>query len=413
MTTPPTPSDEQLVLAARQGDTASFEQLVHRHFGLVHMIALSRVRQPDLAEDVAQEALVRAYLALDRLRQPAQFAAWLSQITRNLALDRLEQGARAERLLARIPIEDMAEVIPDERDRGGRETMQTDETNRALYAALEKLPEAQREVLLLHFGEDMSQQEIADRLGVHQVTISRQLKRGLQAMQKDLEPNLREDLRPLRAKREGAVKAAAAIVAIAALSPAAKAALTASAVASVPVASTLTGGTVVAGSGAISGKALIIVASLFALAVIGSTGLLMMNSPKQGTKAATPTVNLPFGQASRERVRPISTRLRYAMGEVAIVEIIPGMVRRLECNANSAGVSEFHVGVDDFHVDPPQMRVATWFGLNEHSESSAPVSGGALTVDVPRGQVHVVVNATWASAEGTCTVHFQADVETK
>jgi len=236
-------SDEALVAAARGGETAAFEALIARHFGLVQKIALARLRESDTADDVAQETMVRAYLALDRLRDPARFAPWLCQIARNLAMDWRTKITREDRVICRLPIEEHAESLADERGRGGRETMQAEETSAALQSALGALPEPQREVILLRYAEEMTQQQIAERLGVNQATVSRLMRRALDAMRLDLAPILRSELPRLRAKRAPAMRATAAVFAVAALAPTARAALASKAAAAVPVSSALGGAT--------------------------------------------------------------------------------------------------------------------------------------------------------------------------
>src|SRR2546423_944324 len=96
-------ADELLVGAALRGDRAAFASLVDRHRARTHALARRLLGDAAEAEDVVQEAVLRAYLALDDLREPARFGAWLCGIALNLGRMRL-RGAR--------PVEPLDESVP-------------------------------------------------------------------------------------------------------------------------------------------------------------------------------------------------------------------------------------------------------------------------------------------------------------
>jgi len=81
-------TDEELVLLARQGDPDAFDQLVIRHQSAVYRAALAAMRVPQDAEDVAQDAFVRAWRSLGRFRRESSFRTWLLTITWNQAMSR-------------------------------------------------------------------------------------------------------------------------------------------------------------------------------------------------------------------------------------------------------------------------------------------------------------------------------------
>src|SRR5262245_28254358 len=95
--TPLQVTDESLVGAARAGDAQAFSQLVDRYREVAFAYAYARLRDRDEAEDVAQEAFVRAYLALGGFRASGCWSAWVMRILRNLCTDALRRrGRRAE-----------------------------------------------------------------------------------------------------------------------------------------------------------------------------------------------------------------------------------------------------------------------------------------------------------------------------
>jgi RNA polymerase sigma-70 factor (ECF subfamily) len=81
-------TDEELVLQARQGDPDAFDQLVVRHQSAVYRTALAALRMPQDAEEVAQDAFVRAWSHLGRFRGDSSFKTWLLTITWNQAMSR-------------------------------------------------------------------------------------------------------------------------------------------------------------------------------------------------------------------------------------------------------------------------------------------------------------------------------------
>lgn len=166
------PSGTALIEAVRAGDQSKFEALLERHFRLVYLIALARLRSPEIAEDLAQEVFLQTYLHLGELAEPAQFGSWVARVARSLAIDWLRRGQSGSRLLPLVPLDDATAERVDSKSLGVRDAMAAEQESEALRRAILDLPPEQREVILLHHSEDLSQREIAERLGVHQATVS-------------------------------------------------------------------------------------------------------------------------------------------------------------------------------------------------------------------------------------------------
>ena len=94
--------DPQVVAAARAGDLGAFSQLVRSYQGDVWRLAFQLVRDRSAADDVAQDALVRAFRFLPRYRGESKFSTWLFSITRNCALDELRRVERRRRLAGEL-----------------------------------------------------------------------------------------------------------------------------------------------------------------------------------------------------------------------------------------------------------------------------------------------------------------------
>lgn len=184
-TNPSQATDAELVAAFRSGEHAAFEQLVRRYFGLVHTVAYARLRNNEAAEDLAQEVFLRLYLAIGSLRDPQYFGTWASRITRNLASDWLRHDQRVSRLLRMVPLEEEPQVqmkpllTPD-----AREQLCAEEQKKALEEAILRLPQEQREVVLLYYGEGMTQEEVAHRLEVHHTTVGRHLRLAMRSLKR-------------------------------------------------------------------------------------------------------------------------------------------------------------------------------------------------------------------------------------
>lgn len=140
------PPDRDLVRRARDGDPAAFSLLVRRYSRAGYAIALSVLANRSDAEDVCQDAWVRALERLEDCRDPDRFAGWLLRIVRNRALNHLEY--RRVRDAATLE-----SVFGDEGPPGGEapdRALERGQLRERLEAALGRLPDAQREVLLLH-----------------------------------------------------------------------------------------------------------------------------------------------------------------------------------------------------------------------------------------------------------------------
>ena len=166
-------SEHELVEAALRGDPAAFAALVvpvrPRLSALV-----ARVVGADEAEDVVQEALLRAYLGLSRLRDPDRFAAWLCGIGINVAkMRRRSLGARA-RAVAAAGAAPAAAPEADELD--------------VVRDAVAVLAPAQRDVVLLHYVDDLSCDEIARLLGTSPGAVRVRLHRARAQLRRELAP---------------------------------------------------------------------------------------------------------------------------------------------------------------------------------------------------------------------------------
>jgi RNA polymerase sigma-70 factor (ECF subfamily) len=156
------PPDRDLVTRARSGDPAAFALLVRRYSRAAYAVALSVLANRSDAEDVCQDAWVRALERLDDCRHPDRFAGWLLRIVRNRALNHLEY----RRVRSAEPLESAfgAEGPPGSDD-ASRAFVQG-RLRRRLEVALRQVPDTQREVLLLHDLAGWDHRSIAGSLRI-------------------------------------------------------------------------------------------------------------------------------------------------------------------------------------------------------------------------------------------------------
>jgi RNA polymerase sigma-70 factor, ECF subfamily len=212
-------SDVELVRAAQAGRIDAFGTLIERHFGLVYTIAYAYLKLPEAAEDLAQEVFLTVYLRVRDLKNPAVFSAWLGRIARNSALNWRRSGQRASRLVQMVPLEDMPlEPVDSSPKAEIRQTMETAEEQKILREAILGLPDEQRELVLLHFMEDLDKKQIAICLGMHPSSVGRHLDKALDSLRKVLTPLIRQSFHEMRAPRRSVARATALVGAAALVS---------------------------------------------------------------------------------------------------------------------------------------------------------------------------------------------------
>ncbi len=152
-----------------------FEQRLADSSRLAFRVALGVLRHREDAEDVAQEAFVRAYRNFHRLRDRDRFQAWLARITWRLAIDRLRAAGRRARYEDSAAAEWMAADRTESAQPSVEQMAATREFQRRLDRAVDELPEKLRAVVLLAAIEGHDTQEVARLLGIPEGTVKSRL----------------------------------------------------------------------------------------------------------------------------------------------------------------------------------------------------------------------------------------------
>ncbi len=158
----PVEPDQLWVIAARGGDRDAFRSLVEQNQREVYTLAVRLVSDPHLAEDVAQEAFVRAWRALPNFRGDAAFSTWLYRITVNTAWTHRRRQKRHRH----ADIDDLPAIADETRRSNPAHLDETLHLSDALGEALKSLAPDQRLVVVMKDVEGWSHGEIAESLGI-------------------------------------------------------------------------------------------------------------------------------------------------------------------------------------------------------------------------------------------------------
>ncbi len=182
-------SDDEYIAAALKGNEQAFGMLMERYLPAVYTFALRLTGNGDDAEDIAQEALFKTWKHLKRFKRGASFKTWLFSIARNTAIDHARK--KKPLLFTELTHPDANEDFEHglEGDEPAADILfDKDADASVVAAALDTLPVLQREVLTLHYREELTLQEIATILKTPLNTVKSRDRRALQALKKALAP---------------------------------------------------------------------------------------------------------------------------------------------------------------------------------------------------------------------------------
>jgi len=196
-----------LIAAILAGEREKFHDLIRPYERQVYLTALSLVKNEAEAEDVAQEAILRAYRKLASFRGDAKFSTWLIAITLNEGRSRLRNEKRA--ILDSLDDHDAEEgdytpaALTDWREVPS-EALERLEMRALMGEAIANLPDPFRQVVILRDMEELSVNETAEALGISVTLVKVRLHRARLLLQKRLAPQLRIELK--RKKKNGILR---------------------------------------------------------------------------------------------------------------------------------------------------------------------------------------------------------------
>jgi RNA polymerase sigma-70 factor, ECF subfamily len=190
-------AERDLLSRLRQRDEDAFERLVREQGGRLLAVARRFLRDEEEARDAVQECFLSAYRSLDRFEQGSRLSTWLHRIVINACLMRL----RSRRRKPEEPIEDLLPQFQADGHQvnhptpewagSAEELLARAETRSIVRAAIDRLPETYRAVLLLRDIEEVSTEDAARSLGVSANAVKIRLHRARLALRGLLEPYFR------------------------------------------------------------------------------------------------------------------------------------------------------------------------------------------------------------------------------
>lgn len=170
-------SEAQLIEAARAGNQRAMGELYAAHSGRVYSVVRRVVGDDHVAEDVSQDAWIRAFEKLHLFRGDAAFSTWMHRLAVNAAVNKLRSQGRRSKLETspelELPVQEPDESVLNQKQ---------------LARALDALPNGYRTVLVLHDVEGLTHDEIGERLGIAAGTSKSQLHKARGRMRQLLEP---------------------------------------------------------------------------------------------------------------------------------------------------------------------------------------------------------------------------------
>ncbi len=173
--------DETLLMLTLAGEQRAYEVLVTRYQKLTVASAMAVTKSHFMAEDAAQDAFVTAWMKLNTLQEPKKYGSWVCRIARNCALNMIS------RYRSFLPLDVVENLdISDDGAQNPAEIYALSEERDELNKSLEALPEKVRQIIHLHYFENLSIAEIADRMRISGGTVKWQLHEGRKRIRKEL-----------------------------------------------------------------------------------------------------------------------------------------------------------------------------------------------------------------------------------
>lgn len=181
--------DRLLVDRFKNGDSAAFDQLVTRYWDRIFGMVNQLLRNKQDAEEVTQDAFIRAHRGLTNFRGDAAFSTWLYQIATNLARNRYwywwrrkrDQSFSLDQPLGEDGSTTLADLIPAEMETPEDATVTQEFANR-VAECMDMLNEKHREILILRNVQNLSYEEIAEILGISVGTVKSRIARARESL---------------------------------------------------------------------------------------------------------------------------------------------------------------------------------------------------------------------------------------
>nr|WP_319399835.1 RNA polymerase sigma factor [uncultured Carboxylicivirga sp.] len=182
--------DIELIKNIKRGDVAAFSQIIDKYQHMAFTLAKGIVKNQQEAEEVTQDAFVKAYKSLDKYKGDASFSTWLYRIVYNTSISKLRsRKPNTEDLDSKEAIQYEANYAENNMHR-----LELQERKKVLKKALGKLKEEDAFILILYYYKEHSIEEISQATGLSTANVKVKLYRGRKQMQLELNAILKGEL---------------------------------------------------------------------------------------------------------------------------------------------------------------------------------------------------------------------------
>ena len=192
---------EALIQRCLSGDEAAWEQIVKQHWRKVFNVAYKFVGKHDEAEDLTQDIFLKIFKSLETFDRRANFQTWLISVSRNLCIDHY-RSVRKERQTIDRQV-DANELTPAATDASPIAALEQRDRVTLLRQALAMLPDTLRSAVVMRDLQELSYQEIADRLHLPEGTVKSRINRGRTELARQVRRLGGDDYRRTRSSFDG------------------------------------------------------------------------------------------------------------------------------------------------------------------------------------------------------------------
>lgn len=180
--------DQRLIKLAREGDQKAFETLLKKYRNLVYHVMIKMVRNPQEAEDLSQEAFIKAFNALASFNEEFAFSTWLMKIATNNCIDYLRKK-KLRTYSIDEPLqykEEQVQIELPDHDPTPERTLLNQERSKLINDAIQSLPPRYRHVIVLRHQEEKSYEDIAEILKLPLGTVKARIFRAREMLNKKI-----------------------------------------------------------------------------------------------------------------------------------------------------------------------------------------------------------------------------------
>lgn len=185
-----TKDDKHIIRQIKKGDVAAYSVLIDRYRHMVFTLAMQLLKNEADAEEVAQDAFLKAYRGLDKFEGRSSFSTWIYRIAYHQAISKLRKLKHRE-----VAYEDEYKIYEesDVAEELGKDILEIQDRARFLQMALDKIKGEEATILTLFYFEELKTEEIAKITGLSVSNVKVRLHRGRQSLLKELKIALKKE----------------------------------------------------------------------------------------------------------------------------------------------------------------------------------------------------------------------------